>query len=244
VNLLLFLAPLAPATDPEAQMLTDLGNRLDPTWFLVAMLIPAAIVVLWFGNRSLRHFRGPGAFEPRGRPFFEGGGKKDVEFEKLRLRLEQRAATPIAEAAAGTLRMEGTIIASAGTLGGTPGRECVWRNKVGGLPESAVASEAIVIADATGKAGVDNLEDARVTAPHDKHSVHHESMGLYMGDRVEVIGKFVPGLVGDDEDPTQNVFGAVGTSGPLVIRVLERPPPADNSDDDNDDAPTTDNEVS
>jgi hypothetical protein len=214
-------------------MFTDLGNTLDPSWFGLAMLVPVALIVVWYGNQSLRKYWTANRLEPGGRPFFTDERNKDVEFEKQRLRLEQQPATAIAGAPDGILRIEGRIIASAGTLGGQPGRECVWRNKVGGLRNSAVASDAIVVADRTGKAGVEGLEAARVIAPHDKHSVHHESMGLYIGDKIEVIGRFAPDLLGEDDDPTQNVYGTMASQ---VIRVLDRPTPqaaaAHEADDD------------
>ncbi len=218
---LAFLLAFAP--DPEAQMLEDLGTRLDLSWFVLAMLIPVAIVVLWFGNRSFRHFRGAGQLEPRGRPFFSGGTGPEPEFDKVRLRLEQLEPTTIAGAPKAVIRIEGVIVNSAGTLGGAPGRECVWRSRVGGRPGSAIASEAIVVADATGKMGVEALETAQVTAPHEKHSIHHESMGLYIGDKIEVIGQFVPEMIGEDADPTQIVYGTMGARGPMLVRVLDRP---------------------
>ena len=211
------------AADPTADMLSDLGANLDPTWFLLALLMPAAIVVLWYGNREFRRWRGSSQIEPRGRPTVDWHPEPDAKWEGQRRRLEARPPTPIASAPADVVRFVGTIVRASGNLGGAAGRECVWRNRLGGHPQSAVAADVIVLADDSGRCGVERLEAARVIAPTEKHSIHHESVGLYIGDTIEVMGRFFPERVGEDDDPAQLVYGTLGTRGPLHVRVVERP---------------------
>jgi hypothetical protein len=123
------------------------------------------------------------------------------------------------------------IVGSTGNLGGAAGRECVWRNRSGAGPGTAVASELLIVRDDSGRCGVEELEGARVVAPVDKAGSHHESMSLHIGDRIEVIGSFERDVLGEEEDPTQLVYGTLGTDGRLDIRVLERPAPAAKTSD-------------
>ena len=224
----IFLGPApAPApSDPLGEALLDLGTRLDPSWFLLALLIPVAIVVLWFGNRMLSSWRQADAFEPKGRGHagkLHARAPASAAWVRTRGRLREAPPVPIATAQAGPVRVTGVIVAATETLGGAPEHGCVWRNRRGAPPASAVAATAVVLADDSGKAGVENLEGARVFAPTEPLGRGHDSLALYVGDQVEVLGTFTPQRVGDDPDPTQNIYGTLGTSGPLEIQVLDRP---------------------
>ncbi len=219
-------APAPAPSDPLGEALLDLGTRLDPSWFLLALLIPVAIVVLWFGNRMLSSWRQADAFEPKGRAHagkLRARAPASPAWVRTRARLREAPPVPIARAQAGPVRVAGVIVAATETLGGTPEHGCVWRNRRGAPPASAVAAAAVVLADDSGKAGVENLEGARVFAPTEPLGRGHDSLALYVGDRVEVLGTFTPQRVGDDPDPTQNIYGTLGTSGPLEIQVLDRP---------------------
>lgn len=216
-------ADIEPGADPVADMFVDLGSRLDPSWFLLALLIPVAVVVFWFGNRLFRRDLGIAAIEPKGRGFRQWSSRGDPEWTATVARLEAKPVMEIATAREGPVRFEATLASCMEPLGGQPGRECVWRNRVGGRPGSAVAADVVVIADATGRCGIENLDRARVITPVEKHSIHHESMSLYLGDRIEVMGYFAPEKVGEHEDPAMLVYGTVGSAGGLEIRVIERP---------------------
>jgi hypothetical protein len=215
-------AEAEPGGDPVADMFVDLGSRLDPAWFVLALLIPVAVAVLWFGNRLFKRDLGPDAMEPKGRGFKQWPGRSDPGWMATVTRLEARPATKIAEASEGPVRFEATLASCMEPLGGQPGRESVWRSRVGGRPGSAIAADVVVIADASGRCGIENLDGARVITPVEKHSIHHESMSLYLGDRVEVMGYFTPEKVGEHEDPAMLVYGTLGSSGGLEIRVIER----------------------
>jgi hypothetical protein len=218
---MLVLAYQPAPTDPGADILMDLGTRLDPSWFVLALLVPVAIVVLWFGTRLAKRDLGAGALEPKGRGPRGSSSRRDAAWAATVSRLRAAGATPIAAAAPGPVRLEATLARCWEHLGGPAGRECVWRNRAGARPESAVATDLVIAADASGRCGIENLESARVDAPTETHSVHHRSISLYIGDRVEIIGRFVPEKVGEDADASEIVYGTVGP--PLDVRVLERP---------------------
>ncbi len=228
------LAPAAATDDNPFSMFSgwDSGQLV---W--LAVLVPIAVVVFFLGSRRSR--RQLGALSPRGRDrFVPGGGRRDAAWRATVDRLEAKAATAIARAQPGPVRVEGTISWASGNLGGTPGRECVWRNRAGAGPQTAVAAELIIVADQSGRCGVEQLEAARVSAPVDKAGAHYESTSLHIGDRVEVTASFETDVVGEHDDPAQLVYGTLGTDGRVSIRVLERPPPVTASEEDADsDAP-------
>lgn len=194
---------------------------------VLAALLPIAISVFWYGSRQFSRQRGGSALRPRGRPFFSGGGPKlDAAWRQTVARLEAVDPSAIARASSGAVRIEGTIVNASGNLGGEPGRECVWRNRAGARAESAVGAEIVVVADDTGRCGVENLERARVIAPAERHGQHWENVSLYLGDRVELVGQFAPERTGDDPDETKLVYGTLGADGPLQVRLLHRPEPS------------------
>lgn len=192
----------------------------------LAILVPVAVLVFSVGSRRVRAQLGGRAILPRGRTrWVPGHERRDDEWRAALLRLESRAPTPIAAAQTGLVRIQGVITSSSGNLGGVPGRECVWRNRAGAGPSTAVATELLFVADASGRCGVEELEQARVVAPVDKVGAHYESTSLHVGDRVEVLGRFEREVLGEHEDPTRLVYGTLGGDGRLDVRVLERPEP-------------------
>lgn len=230
---------LEPADDDPFAMFAewDSGQIV-----ILAILIPIAIAVSWYGTRSFTKARGASTLRPRGRPFYDEGtgitGFDTVWRERV-VGLEARPPTKIAEATGGTIRIQGKLVNASGNLGGRPGRECVWRNRAGARPDSAVGAELVVVADATGQCGVENLERARVIAPAESHGLHYENVSLYLGDEVECIGTFESERVGDDADPTKVVYGTLGGLGPVQVRLVQRPVPDDaEANDDEDDDPS------
>ena len=103
-----------------------------------------------------------------------------------------------------------------------PGRECVWRNRSDAPRDTAIAAEIVVVADATGRATLENLGLAEVVAPDEKQGTR-SSRALYLGDEVEVIGRFKPERFGQDPDPTRLIYGTMGADGHLYVRVVHRP---------------------
>jgi len=203
----------------------------------LAALVAVAVLVFFIGSKRTRSQMGMSALTPRGRDrFVPGGGhgRRDAKWRTTVARLEGREATKIAKAQAGPLRIEAEIVNASGNLGGAEGRECVWRNRAGAGPSTAIGAELMIVADATGRCGVESLEVARVTAPTDKAGAHYESVSLRVGDRVEILANFEREVVGEDDDPSQLVYGTLGADGQLEIRVLERPaptmPPADDDE--------------
>lgn len=193
----------------------------------LAILVPVAVLVFSVGSRRVRRQIGGRAILPQGRVrWVPGQGhRRDEQWRATVERLESRAPTPIASAQTGVVRIEGVITSATGNLGGAPGRECVWRNRAGAGPSTAVATELLFVADESGRCGVEELEQARVIAPVDKVGAHYESTSLHVGDRIEVIGRFEREVVGEHEDPTRLVYGTLGSDGRLDVRVLERPAP-------------------
>ncbi|MCH9687985.1 MAG: hypothetical protein K0V04_41530 [Deltaproteobacteria bacterium] len=224
------LAPAAPDDNPFSMFAGwDTGQLV---W--LAILVPIAVMVFFVGSRRYRSQLGAGSITPRGRDRFVPGGRgrRDAAWRATVERLEARPPATIAEASDGPLRVEGELVWASGNLGGAPGRECVWRNRAGAGPQTAVAADLVIVADASGRCGVEQLEGARVTAPVDKAGAHYESTSLHVGDRVEVIAMFEREVVGEHEDPAQLVYGTLGADGRVSIRVIERPPPAAASPDD------------
>ena len=191
---------------------------------LLAFLVIGAVGVFWYGSRRFSKERGASSLRPQGR-VLGGHGPRHLgaAWRAKATRLEERPPTQIAEASGAAIRVVGTIVRSSGSLGGPAERACVWRNRAGARPESAVGAELIIIADDTGHCGVENLEAARVTAPAEKVGMHYEWISLYVGDEVEVLGRFTAERVeGDADDPREVVYGTLGADGPLEVRLVNR----------------------
>ena len=194
----------------------------DWSYVTLAVLVVGAILVFYLGNFYLQNrlFRLRG---PQGRRLPRGVLKTDPQFAAFVGRALARGyVTKIAEASAQPIMIRGTIAASDGNLGGAPGRECVWRNRSDAPRDAAIAAEMVVIADATGRVTLENVELAEVIATEDKQGTR-SSRSLYLGDEVEVIGRFKPERFGQDPDPTRLIYGSMGGDGQLHIRVAARP---------------------
>ncbi len=192
------------------------------TFYVV--LIPLAILVFWFGNRRLQKQIGKRNSAPRGRRS-PGKLKEDPQFAAMVGRMLQRGlVTPVAEAPAGPVLMRGVLAAADVTLGGTPGRECVWQNRSDAPRDAAVAAEYVILADATGRVTIENLALAEVVAPEDKLGPHRAYRALLLGDEVEVVARFSPERFGEDPDPARLVYGTLAADGNLHVRVCKRDP--------------------
>lgn len=216
-------APESVADDPWSMFQ---GSSTD--MLILLALIPLAVFVIWYGSRQFRRERGAASLRPKGRTFVDFGGDgarargNRQRWRNLVERLEARPSTPIAQASRGPVRLVARIVNASGNLGGPPGRECVWRNRAGGRPETAIGAELVIVADDSGRCGVENVEAARIIAPSEQHTMHHESVSLRIGDEVELFGVFEPEKVGEDPDPTKLVYGTLGSTGELEVRLLRR----------------------
>ena len=172
--------------------LFDFFEGAEQQLFLLVLLVPVAVLAIWYASRTFGRARNTDAMRPRGRVLEEHPRKREAKWRETVERLEAEDATPIAKAKAGPVRIRGVLVAARGKLGGPEGRECVWRNRAGGRPDAAVAAELVVIADDSGRCGIDGLEGAYVIAPAEKHTRHHENVSLYLGDYKEVSGVMLP----------------------------------------------------
>jgi hypothetical protein len=204
-------------------VIAEVESTFDWSYVVLAVLVPAAILVYVLGNSRMKRLSSARNLEPHGRRLPRGKLKPDPQFGAFVGRaLERGLVTRIAEAGPQPIMLRGTITSADATLGGAPGRECVYRNRSDAPRDAAIASDMIVIADETGRATVENLALAEVSAPDEKTGSRNWR-SLYIGDTVEVIGRFKPERFGDDPDPTRNVYGAIGGDGNLYVSVRTRP---------------------
>ncbi|WAS94087.1 hypothetical protein [Nannocystis punicea] len=205
-------------------MPVEAAPTFEWSYVVLAVLIPVAILVYMLGNFRTKRLGSARNLEPQGRRMPKGALKTDPQFSGFVGRaLERGLVTPIADADAQPIMIRGVITSSDGNLGGAPGRECVWRNRSGAPRDAAVAAELVVVADSTGRVTLENLDHAEVIAPEEKVGPRVASTGLYLGDEVEVIGRFKPERFGSDPDPTRLVYGSMGGDGNLYVRVHSRP---------------------
>jgi hypothetical protein len=210
----------APAELPAAEDPFSIFGGWDSGQLLwLAILIPIAVLVFSVGTKRVKSQLGT---RGRERSVSDDGYRRDEAWRTAVDRLEAKPPTPIASAQSGLVRIQGVITGATGNLGGAPGRECVWRNRAGAGPKTAVAAELVFLADDSGRCGLEELEQARVVAPVDKVGMHYESTSLYIGDRIEVIGRFERDVLGEDEDPTRLVYGTLGGDARLDVHVRER----------------------
>jgi hypothetical protein len=231
----------------------------DTLWFfqgfekqigLLVLLVCVATGIVWFARRQA--FRGTSEGRASARPDWA-----DPKWRARVAALEEAPPTKIAEARAGAVRIVATIATAPQTLGGVPGRECVWRNNAGAGAETAIATDLVFVSDASGRCAIESLEHARVIAPIERParaakvratSTRREHVALYIGDEVEIFGRFAPDRVGDDPDATKLVYGTLGAAGPLEIRLRTRPSAGEpaaveapgTATDDNESAPAAD----
>ena len=189
-------------------------------------LLTLAVLVFYLGNRQVQRMLSARNTEPRGRRLPSAKRRQDPNFAALVGRMMQRGhATPIAEAQAEPVLIRGVLTTADGALGGAPGRECVWQNRSGAARDAAIAVDYVIIADASGRATIENLALANVVAPEDKLGPHRASCALLLGDEVEVVARFKPERFGEDPDPSRLVYGTLGADGNLHVRVCKRAAP-------------------
>lgn len=210
----------------------DINWLLDAPWAKVALLITVAVGVMILTNSVMRKKRG------------RSGIRRKPDFNLHVAKLEQLPISTIAAAKAGAVHLVGTLQKGDGALG-TGAHACVYQNRAKSARATAIAAEMILLADDTGVVGLEQLEAARVIAPREDHGPH-DTIGLYLGDRVEVVGELMifeqPQTVGG-----QALRGILGGLGQIQVRVLDRPvhaeqtktaEPASDSDDPQPDSPT------
>lgn len=185
----------------------ELSWLFDSSWTTLAMLVMVAVTVLLVGGMLSRN-----AEQRRAK------GRRNADFDLEVAKMERLGRTDIASLAAGPAHVEGIVHSSVGVLGGEPGHECVYRNRAGSDRSTAVGSELIVVADASGRVAVEQLEKARVLAPR-RADGPHETISLHVGDRVQVLGVFSPEVSGEG-DPSTRVYGSFGTDGAVQVKVL------------------------
>jgi len=192
---------------------------------IFGVLITLAILVFYLGNRRVQRMLSARNTEPRGRRLPASKIRHDPKFAALVGRMMQRGlATPIAEAQAEPVLIRGVLTAADSTLGGAPGRECVWQNRSGAPRDAAIAVDHVFVQDASGQAILENLALADVVAPEDKLGPHRASCALLLGDEVEVVARFKPERDGEDPDLSRLVYGTLGADGNLHVRVSRRDP--------------------
>ena len=206
--------------------LFELGAGIPPLAIALAFMIPAAIAVYWYGNRRARD-----QYSGRRRGH-DDDAPLDEEFRAQVRRFQDRdSAGRIADAPAGMVMLRGVVTGSDVNLGGAEGRECVWRNRADGRRGSAVGAEILFFRDPSGQAAIEGIERAQVIAPAERGGRSVEWVGLYLGDEIEVIGRFVPEPAGENgeaasADPSARIYGTLGQDGKLHVRLVRRPPPA------------------
>jgi len=220
------------SSDPFA-MLADSGGPL----FVLALLVPVAVVVFYVGSRRLSKERGTNALRPRGRVWFDQPRKRGERWRATVRTLESRPPSKAESAEPGATRLVGVLSGASENLGGTPGRECVWRNRAGAGAASAVAAETVFVQDETGSVAIEGLEQAYVIAPAAKHTFHHENVSLYLGDRVEVYGHFTPEPAAGARAQTQRVYGTLTLGDGLDLRLVDRRQAGADDDESSDPAP-------
>ncbi|MEM6290746.1 MAG: hypothetical protein AAGA54_05750 [Myxococcota bacterium] len=217
-----------PENDDPFAMLADAGGPL----FLLALLIPVAVMVFFVGSRRVSKVRGTSALRPRGRVLLDAPRKRSDRWRATVKRLEAAEPTAADALEAGPVRLQGILTTASENLGGVPGRECVWRNRAGASAASAVGAEMVLLQDDTGSVSIEDLERAYVIAPAEKHTFHHENVSLYLGDRVEVFGHAtLEPPTGAESTPRDRVYGTLTFADGLDIRLLDRPVPTPEPED-------------
>lgn len=206
----LALAPAGPAS-PDAP--GEIDWILQGPWGKLAILIVVAVAVLTVGNMMMKRRQRLGG----------AGARARGDFDLAVAKMAELPVTAVADAKAGPVHLEVELVSSNGSLGGSPGHECVWRNRHGASRSTAVGAELVVARDETGQVGVEGLEGARVLAPKDPTTGKHEFASLYLGDRVELVGHFTPERYGDTDAPTERVYGMMGVDSHIQLKVLDRP---------------------
>ncbi len=206
--------------------LFELGAGIPPLAIALAFMIPLAIAVYWYGNRQAGNQFGGGL--RRGR-WGENDEPLDEAFRAQVRRFQDRDNPgEIADAPPGMVMLRGVLTGADVNLGGAEGRECIWRNRADSPRTTAVAAEIVFFRDGSGQAAIEGLERALVIAPPEKGGRSVEWVGLYLGDTIEVIGRFEPEAQppeeGSNADPSARIYGTLGQDGKLHVRLVHRPP--------------------
>jgi hypothetical protein len=188
----------------------DVDWLLDGPWAKVAILLLVAGVVMVAANLLTRNSK----------------RKRDLarpDFNLQVTKLEQLPISSIAAAARGDVHLEGVLELGDGALG-TGAHACVYQNRYKASRATAIAAELTLLDDGTGVVGITSLEEARVIAPKESSGAH-DTIALYLGDRVEVVGEMLtfetPMTAGGRE-----LRGMLGSLGPIQVRVIARPDPS------------------
>jgi hypothetical protein len=213
----MLVAPAANDEDPFSPF-----EGLGPQLGVMLLLAAVAVVVVWVSRRASKR----GARGPRGK---KRPNWADPQWRATVETLREKP-TAIADAKPGDVCVIATLSNAPLALGGPPERACVWRNTMGSDASTAIAAEIVFVADDSGRAALEQLEHARVIAPPESLAGRageraRRVAALYIGDRVEIVGRFHVDKAGSDPDPRKLVYGTLGAEGPLEIRVLERPAP-------------------
>jgi hypothetical protein len=211
---MLRIAPAPADPGDPFSMFGQMGDKMP----LLLGLVCAAVLVAWLAGRQYRRSR-------KGSSGRRGGARQGAALRRMVAALEAEPAIAIARARRGPVRVRATLESASGNLGGTPGRECVWRNRVGAPTDAAVGAELVVLADPTGRCGLVQLEKARVIAPTEKPTRDRETISLYLGDIVEVFANFEPDEASAGADNERRIYGTLGADARLEVRMIERPEP-------------------
>jgi hypothetical protein len=191
-----------PVPDEE-----EINWLLDAPWAKLALLITVAVVVMVLANMLMRSRQAR-------------RGRRPPDFDLRVAKLEALPVAPIASAKSGAVHLIGTLRKGAGALG-TGEHACVFRNRSGSSRATAIAAELVLLTDESGTVGLEELESARVIAPKEDQG-SHDTIALYLGDRVEVVGELVlfdtPQTA--DGEPMRGMLGSLGQ---IQVRVIERP---------------------
>ncbi|PRP96047.1 hypothetical protein [Enhygromyxa salina] len=186
----------------------DINWLLDAPWAKVALLITLAVGVMVVTNSVMRKKRG------------RRGIRRKPDFDLHVAKLERLPISTIAAAKAGAVHLVGTLQQGEGALG-TGAHACVYQNRAKSSRATAIAAEMILLSDDSGVVGLEQLEAARVIAPREDHGPH-DTIALYLGDRVEVVGEL---MIFEQPQPAagQVLRGMLGGLGQIQVRVVERP---------------------
>jgi hypothetical protein len=206
--------------DDPFRVLADRGTEFA----LLLGLTAAAVAVIWYSSRLYKNAHAGNGLGSRlrlgGRS--TGNVSSDARWRETVRMLQEREPTSIADAKPGPVRIRGRIVTASGTLGGAEGRECVWRNRLGGRPEAAVCADLIVVADASGHCGIEDLASARIIARAEETTRHIESVSLCIGDELDVVGSFNREDTPNDAGP-DHVYGTINARPGLEIRRIDPP---------------------
>jgi hypothetical protein len=186
----------------------EIGWLTNAPWAKLALLLTIAVIVMFVANIFMQARRN------------RVGGRHKPDFDLRVAKLEALPVTPIGAAKSGAVHLVGTLRNVAGALGSGE-HACVFQNRAGSSRSTAIATELVLLTDESGTVGIEQLEGARVIAPREEHGPH-ETIALYLGDRVEVVGELLlfdsPETVNDEP-----LRGLLGSLGQIQVRLIERP---------------------